>query len=534
MKQFNPNNFFTYAILHIVLFGLNAKAQNTYLDNTFNTSGYSIITNVPDHLDCQGTDMVLQADGKIIVVGGGTRVSQFRGDAIMVRLKTNGTPDSTFGTNGIVINEIGPLTAGHNCIEIQPDGKLLVSGVNIIDINLYTRQSYTARYNADGTFDTSFGVDGIMLFPGGASFTLQSVLQPDGRLLVAGWAHDQTTLEDQILIRYNSDGSLDESFDGNGYLVTDVNNSFERANDITLQPDGKIITGGYHVGASYYDFLITRYNSNGSIDSSFGVDGHVIRDLGGSTEICHSVLVQSDGKILAAGYTEGTTGQDFRFIIMRFNNDGSLDPSFNGSGIVDAGINDHGSVAPYGIALRPDGKIVFGGSAELNNSFTKKLTVLQLNPDGSRDAAFGTDGFVQVSISEFPDEERMMVLDENGKILLCGFTQYAGNSVIAFARILPELILGTLEFNNSDEVLIYPNPVQSSETLSYTLANDAMICISLFDIQGKHVKEILENQRLAAGQHSTTFSFPTELTAGVYFIKLISAKGIISVRVVKS
>ena len=304
-----------------------------------------------------GEAVALQADGKIVVVGSTSAGTQ--GFAV-ARYLPNGNLDTSFSSDGKVTTDFSADTDSAKAVAIQPDGKIVVAGyagnAGISDVAL-------VRYNADGSLDTSFSFDGkIVLDFGPDSVATAVALQPDGRIVVAGNTYNP---DDFAVARYNPDGSPDTSFDSDGRLTTDFPAGLEYGNSVALQADGKIIVGGGANPGSTTDFALLRYNPDGSLDTTFNFDGKVSVDLGGNSDTFQSVVVQPDGKIVAAGYTQGGGVTDFA--VVRFTSDGSLDTSFSTDGIVTTDFFTDNDVA-YGAAVQPDGKILAAGWAHIGTN----------------------------------------------------------------------------------------------------------------------------------------------------------------------
>ena len=200
---------------------------------------------------------------------------------------------STFAAGGgKIITDLGGIDTGYG-IALQNDGKILVAGGST-DSGLNFHLALL-RYHADGSLDTSFSGNGIVIMnTGQESLGFSLTVQPDGKILVAGSCDDGNAGGDFLLVRYNANGSLDSSFSGDGIVVTDFG-GLDIGFSVTTQSDGKILVGG----SSSNHFALARYNANGSLDSSFSGDGLVITDLGSSAVGSH-VVVQPDGKILVA------------------------------------------------------------------------------------------------------------------------------------------------------------------------------------------------------------------------------------------
>ena len=182
--------------------------------------------------------------------------------------------------------------------------------------------------------------------------------QADGKIVTAGFGFNGTD-SDFAVVRYNADGSLDTSFDGDGTVLTPVGTSGDYAYDVALQSDGKIVVAGHAGIGSRNNFAVVRYNTDGTLDTSFGSDGKVTTPLF-DTDGAHAVAIQADGKIVAAGRSLNSVGTEFVGVV-RYNTDGTLDTSFSGDGRL---ISSQGCAA-YSSALQTDGKIVLSGSLQI-------------------------------------------------------------------------------------------------------------------------------------------------------------------------
>jgi uncharacterized delta-60 repeat protein len=324
------------------------------LDTSFNSPNGFIIQTVGSVSD-YGYSLVIQPDGKILL--GGHCDSGSGWDFCIARFNSDGTLDTSFGTGGKVIQDIGSaLDYGHSLV-IQPGGKILLGGYCINRSNF---DFCIARFNSNGTLDTSFGSSGKVIQPissydeHGYSLAIQS----DGKILLGGFCSGVRNL-DFCIARFNSNGTLDTSFGTGGKVIQDIGTWHDEGNSLAIQPDGKIILGGYcGNGPTNYDFCIARFNSNGTLDTSFGSSGKVIQPIGSASDNGHSLAIQPDGKIILGGFCSGVSNYDF--CIARFNSNGTLDTSFGTGGKVIQPIgsyDEHG----YSLAIQPDGKILLGG-----------------------------------------------------------------------------------------------------------------------------------------------------------------------------
>ncbi|MCP4968923.1 MAG: hypothetical protein GY926_27305, partial [bacterium] len=281
--------------------------------------------------------VTVQDDGKILVAGYYHNGAD--NDIVLVRYNINGTLDADFdgdsGTgNGIVTTDIGSAENYGYSVAVQSNGKILVAGSHF---NGTDYDFALVCYNSDGTLDVDFdgdtgSGDGIVTTDigvavgstddedHGRSITLQS----DGQILVAGWS-DKAGGRDFALVRYNTDGTLDTTFDTDGIVTTDVapGSADAYAYSVTEQSDGKILVVGYgNAGAGNQEFMLVRYDSDGSRDTGFGSNGVVNNKVLGGADYAYSAAVQSDGKILVVG----NDSNDFE--LRRYNSDGTLDTTY--------------------------------------------------------------------------------------------------------------------------------------------------------------------------------------------------------------
>ena len=298
----------------------------------------------------------------------------------------DGDLDSTFGSAGQVMTDLANSTDIANAVALQADGKIVVVGTTYRN-NDYSNEDFAVvRYNANGTLDTTFGVNGKVTtdFPGLAAVASSVVVQPDGKILVAGGAFPLFTfLGDIKLVRYNANGSLDTSFGSGGIVTTRFAGQGSYAFSVALQPDGKIVVGGTAFvnfssdDSSNTDFAIARYNPNGTLDTTFGNGGKVATDFDGFNDDVYAVLVQPDGKIVAAGSAKNPTNF-YDFGLARYLPNGTIDTTFGSGGKVRTDFGTRGYDQARSAVLQPDGKIVAAGFAISQNGGTWNFAVARL------------------------------------------------------------------------------------------------------------------------------------------------------------
>lgn len=333
-------------------------------------------------------DIAVQSDGKIIAVGSVGTGSDL--SFAVARYNADGTLDNAFNGNGKVITDISSGPGAVNSVAIQRDGKILVAGgANNGGSNVFT----LVRYNSDGTLDHTFDGDGIALsnIPSVVHFAGQAVyVLNDGKILVAGAINNGSDL-DFVLARFNSDGSMDATFDGDGYVQTTFDaGTIDEAFDLLVQTDGKIIVGGRSrvSPTGIWKFAVARYNADGSLDNGFASGGKFMYAVSPtSSNEGQDMALQKDGKIVVAGYTDAYGNPDMA--LLRLNADGTLDNTFNSNGTIALAFYGYGDGAEA-VQIQANGKILFAGYT--SNGTDNDFALGRLNEDGSIDNSFGDQG----------------------------------------------------------------------------------------------------------------------------------------------
>lgn len=314
------------------------------LDPTFGDAG-TVVTPIAGGNGDEARSVAIQENGRIVVAG----TDSWRKFAL-VRYRPDGRLDHTFGGDGIVRTDFTPGDDVAWDMAIQPDGRIVaIGGAGFGQLGFLL-----ARYRRDGVLDPSFGDDGTIVTRYRGANARAVVLQPNGRIVVAGY-----NSRGLALARYRSDGRLDGSFSGNGRIGPVVWGIF--ALSVALQPDGRIVVGGDY---DIFAFGLARFRSDGRLDRSFGGDGVVREEVDGVEQGASGIVIQPNGRIVATGssgpheYGDPTIP---RFVLIRRLRDGSRDTSFGVQGEVatffDGGARAHGS------AVDLEGRIVVVGGA---------------------------------------------------------------------------------------------------------------------------------------------------------------------------
>ncbi len=389
----------------------------------------------------------------------------------LARYNSNGSLDTSFDGDGKTTVNFGTNEDFGQSVVIQNDQKIIVAGTTTI-VGLNTDFAL-ALFNSDGSLDNTFGSGGkVTTSIGGEDQAYQVVLQSDGKIVVVGTSSLASDYG-YSLARYNSDGTLDTSFDVDGKIILDLAFDINRdAFTIALQTDGKIVIGGVSDG----DFALLRLNSNGSLDTNFDSDGKVTTDVvTGNTDVIRAISIQNDGKIVVTGSTFDTNSVA-DLVLARYTTNGSLDSSFGNSGKVVA--NFEGSEEGTSVVLQNDGKIVVTGIIDSD------FILLRYNSNGIIDATFDTDGKVITNFGGL-DAAIAVKLQSNSKIVVAGFS----NDDFAVARYTNGT-LSTPDFATlNNEITIYPNPFINSTTINtQQVMNNASL--KMYNSIGQCIKEI--------------------------------------------
>lgn len=383
--------------------------------------------------------VAVQADGKLVVVGTTYTDNDFSNeDFAIARFLPDGHLDKTFGTGGRVTTDFPGLAAVAAAVAIQPDGKILVAG-GAFPVFTFAGDFKLARYNTDGSLDADFGVGGIVTthFQGG-SFASALALQADGRIVAAGtdytrFSFDNDSDTDFALARYLPDGSPDMSFGTGGQLSTDFGGFDDDALSVLVQPDGRIVAAGSAKDqVDYFDFAVARYLKNGKLDTSFGTSGRVHTDFGEhGLDRAYSAALQADGGIVAAGLAISADGATSNFALARYDGAGSLDTSFGSGGLKQVTFGSCCQSAQH-VLVQDDGRIVVAGYPDSESS-DSDFTLARLKANGALDKSFGDGGRVRTSFGDLNGGARGAALQPDGKIVAVGFQATATKKQVQFA-----------------------------------------------------------------------------------------------------
>lgn len=499
-------------------------------------------------------------NGEIVVAG-------FSQDSIgkfaLARYTTGGVPDSTFGSGGIITTSIKGVMDMAAAVAIQPDGKILAGGISEDSTGKW--YFAVARYLANGTLDGSFNGNGLvttLIDTGGASLA-GLLLQTDGSIILAGNSISGG-IGHPVLVRYTSSGGLDNTFGSNGIVNSNLAQSDNRINSAVLQPDGKIVVGGYALSMLQV-FALARFNSDGSLDNTFGNSGIVLNATGTSDNVITSLVLQPDKKIIATGSMDDTL---YTLILNRYLSNGSLDTSFGAGGVQTSTLFAPDTLLNYSSALQPDGNLVVSGAAFNGNNLdfaaSRFLTALPATCSAFFTVYPGTNNpnqyFVFNQATGFPpltyewswgdgsfsfgdsashtysEPDYFNICLDVTDSLGCASSYCNGTTYISAADSAEPININSV--NNGPagiddlpagaSVNIYPNPTEGKVLIQ--CANFAPEWLTVYDINGNKLFE--QHYTLQENLSAATVDL-NSLPGGIYLVEVIGSDGIAIRKVVK-
>ncbi|MCB0526415.1 MAG: T9SS type A sorting domain-containing protein, partial [Saprospiraceae bacterium] len=467
----------------------------------------------------------VQPDNKVVAVGN-SKTFPGKSQIVLIRLLEDGSYDPDFGTDGAVIANYGNVNSAFYAAALDENQRIVATGHG------NEGDFLTARFLPDGSLDQSFGTNGIAFtdFFNDDDLANAIALQADGKIVTGGGGYNPNDQEKYgfALTRLNSDGSLDTTFGILGKVFTQIEPVDDEITSLAVQADGKLLACGYSVDGSFPKSYLVRYHPDGTLDTDFGSGGIVVDSGSNISWKFQWTGLQNDGRIVVVF---SALGGDQYFGVARYLSNGTPDSTFNDTGrlILDQAIE---CIDLKSGLITPDGKIVIGGYSGPAPEFF----VGRINPDGSIDSTFGENGFVKQQVIGTESYINSMATTPDGNLIMAGYGRPGGNTVSDFVLVkyLNDLQVGTLSFENpAQEIFVYPNPVVDHAVLRYDLKEDQLISIRLLDIAGKPIKVFVQDQIQAAGSNQQTIMLPDSLPSGLYLILISSPKGQVCIKVVK-
>jgi len=387
----------------------NAIPKQGDLDDTFHSpDGYALYGgwNTDSYMG-----LAIQSDGKILVSTGVNNGKD--SDVAVLRYHSDGTLDTGFGSGGVVTYDSGN---GNDCgrlLVVDADGKMTLTGYahNGSDLDILVM-----RLNTDGAPDPTFGSEGVVLYDnaGRSDYGRSIAVEGDGGVLVmARSSGDGTSIA--MILKYEADGSLDGTFGTGGVVRYESGKGNDGFRDLAIQSDGKIVVTGYTRTDTGFELLTARYHPDGILDISFGTDGIVRFDGGNGNAGARGVVIHDGGNILVSG--SNSNGTDLDVLLLRYLADGTLDPEFGMAGVViyDSGTgNDNGRR----LAVQQGGRIVLVGNT--HNGTDYDALVLRYEADGLRDKDFGDAGVATYHVGQGDDWGEAVAIQSDQNLVVAG------------------------------------------------------------------------------------------------------------------
>jgi uncharacterized delta-60 repeat protein len=487
-----------YKIIFLIVYTSVVFSQNAgSLDPSFGNGGIVILNDYQS----TGNDLALMSDGKIFVVGVINTVS-------LLRFNSDGSQDTTFVAANSTIFGV-PYS-----MKIQSDGKILVVG------SQNSGNGFIIRYNNDGTLDSNFGIGGIVY----VSLKYVYKIEIDyilNKIVIGGLT--RTGPNDFFTIaRYNIDGTNDNTFNGNGLKIFTPSYLSPRLMDIQIDLSSKISASGYfHFDSNYFSSYATnnwlsRINSDGSMDTSFSDDGLLIVDSGSYSNEkfnqSNAMLLETDGSSVVAGSrgVDPFLGRDF--CLYKVSSAGILQPSMP----IYYGFTINKSDIAVCSAFDNNGKIILAGKTG-NGVYQNSYAVLRLNQDYTVDTSFGINGRVETFPQVNDNQINNIAIQPDNKIIAVGSIRLGSDfsfpTKLCLVRYLGSDSLGTNEFENENEIQIFPNPVSKNLNISFNTFPSLKSIYQIIDINGRDILTgDIDNDKVQINVES--------LSKGIYFLKI--------------
>ncbi len=495
--------------ISLSVFSLSLMAQNAGdFDLTFNATG--ILTLGPGPVHDNINDLGLQADQKIIGFGMTMGTGSFNFDIAINRINTNGTLDTSFGTDGYYkLDYNGDSDFIYQGI-VLPDGKILACGA-VTTTDPDNTDVLILKLNADGTPDIYFGGgDGMAVQPVdvGQDYANAMVVLADGSIVIAGsTAVPGFTYTHGLIMKFTPEGDLDTTFGTGGYTIVSPNNESDVYRGIVELLDGSFIT----VGSSNYNFgdhaWVSKYSAQGQLNTGFATAGHYIME--NAVSMATDVVLLGNN-ILLCGNKQGSQGDVMLFSLTAA---GFLNNGFGTSGEVLVNVNSLDDANDLMIA--PDGKIVVAGTTG-TGIFTRNFLVVRLNADGTNDETFADMGVLEYSVCPDFDVASSVIQQADGKLLLGGLRAGNNNDMVFMRLWGADSGNAVIDNNASDALSIYPNPSSALCTIKLN-SNEAIESLNAINALGQIVYS--EN---VMGKTSVQLS---NMPAGVYTLVVQSVAG---------
>lgn len=511
-------------LLCLAFIPLRAQLPGSF-DSTYGIGGKTILP--LGTANAFGRAVIIQPDGKSVLAGVANNGAN--SDFAIARFTTEGDPDNSLGEDGIMMTDFDGRTDIAEAIALDAFDRIVVAGsVDSGDGFGFA----VARYLQDGTLDKSFGHQGLVISRVGITDFCKSVaIQSDHKVVLGGYVLNGFSGKNEFaLMRFHTDGTPDSTFHDDGIVLIDMGIGSGVANAIFIQPDGKIVLAGQVLNENTFrwEIGIIRYNEDGSPDKTWDEDGKALVGSPEADYTIKTVVMQADHKIVVGGFF-GTAPSNNLFSLARYHTDGRLDDTFGEGGIV---LGSYGAQNNQvnDMVIQPDGQILIAGTSLQGNR--DMFAVARLDPTGNFDETFGEHGVIRPVIDQ-NDGINSMALQQDGKLVVAGESFNGQRFSVVVARIETGLMTSA-----KDQALtnigasVFPNPVRDELHVSFITSPSAFVRIVLLDQLGRIVYEVPKASLQDVGENKINFTIPMHLPNGVYTLGLVGAERVSGVQVV--
>jgi uncharacterized delta-60 repeat protein len=514
---------------------LYAQSGIGLLDSTFAVNG--ILTDSFTRTHTNYFEKVLPGGSGRLLAIGDTAWGAVYASTFIRRYKPDGSIDASFGSAGISYINVDTVTFTADAA-LQSDGKIVMVG----HAGVIANKLLVLRAKPDGSLDSTFGTNGHVFITPSPGFRdlygIKVKIQNDNNILVGIQGYDTAYFTDFVVIRLTPTGAIDATYGKNGFFVrkfidTAANNLW----NMELLQNGKLVLIGDYFANPAWTVALTRLNTNGSTDSTFGVNGAVKGGFGSNYNFGYSIVEQSDKKLIAGIVADDTAIHHFTYhdyVLMRLNEDGSPDNSWGQNGLVFTGIQpyDH----PLFLDVATTGKLLLAAQViDTGAGGGYDYLAARFKSDGSFDSSFGMNGqsIVQVkaSPSYLQDMASCIFVDVYNKAMFLGGTESPGKVNLLKFKLENNIAVSAVS-SQHDRTLFFPNPVTTRGLLQFSLSNDAFTNISMYDIEGRLV-DILEPGKLMS---KGVYELPVDvskLAPGNYIVIIHTGKEVSSIKLNK-
>ena len=476
----------------------------------------------------------------------------------VARFNPDGSLDEAFGASGkVLVPFLANADFRPTAIQLLPDGKMLLLCYKAYLIQQYIHHAVLMKLNADGSPDSTFGTNGILDVDPTAAYSLCTALevQTDGKILIGGQTGNLVNPMNFAVYRFNADGTRDQSFGTSGLFTANLGSngsvlpeSYDEIDVFKIMPDGSIFAAGdtayREEGAMDYSgkFVIYKLNSNGTVVSDFGDNGRTSANYPQyRAHILRSIEVSPDQKITITGICTNYNDAYSGIATVRYNADGSFDNSYGtgGKAYFDNGF-EFPKFAVFNSILKSDGKLLILGAGRdedtepIRDYYITKSILLQLNADGSVDNSFSPDGLYWAALNDINGEATTwdFATQPDGKIVLAGWCRGTdGRKKMGLWRFA-STALATETFASNDFSVV-PNPFTDRVFLNFNLNGSSLLSADLFDSNGRKIQNLIQDKIFSSGSNAIEVQMPESLAKGVYLIKVYNGSTNTTLKIIK-